>query len=312
MKKLAGLLLVVSFLRIGFAYADTTTVNSVEYLTGSTSSTDAVNQILVTLIGPQGEPGPAGVAGKDGVNGINGIDGTNGIDGAPGVAGAPGAPGESVQLVGDATTADCPNGGKVFALAGIRTAICNGANGLNGLNGAPGATGATGPQGAAGTGGTGGGGGFTYAQGEMTAGACDTFIAIKPIRNYTRVGFVFGGFKFGDTTITKLDTATSTTLSGGVNSGCLGQYVKIEFFTDSTYDNSKYSSSDHIVCTSRQTLGNYGPGTNGAYTLLGGEPGGNTSSNGGAFLCTSSRNNDIVLSDVSTADYNDKIGFSIG
>jgi len=33
---------------------------------------------------------------------------------------------------------------------------------------------------------------------------------------------------------------------------------------------------------------------------------------GGAFLCTSSRNNDIVLSDVSTADYNDKIGFSIG
>jgi len=56
---------------------------------------------------------------------------------------------------------------KVFALAGIRTAICNGANGLNGLNGAPGATGATGPQGAAGTGGTGGGGGFTYAQGEM-------------------------------------------------------------------------------------------------------------------------------------------------
>lgn len=309
MKKLAGLLLVLSFLRIGFAYADTNTVNSVEYLTGTSDATDPVNQILVTLIGPQGEPGAAGVAGKDGVNGLNGVDGANGIDGAPGVAGIPGSAGESVQLVGDATTAECPSGGKVFSLAGVRTPICNGAAGANGLNGAAGATGATG---SAGTGGTGVGGGFTYAQGEMSAGACDTFIAIKPYRDYTRIGFVFGGFTFGDTTITKLDTVTSTTLSGGVNTACLTSKVTIEFFTDSTYDSSKYTASDHIVCESRQTLASYGPSGNGTYTLDGGLYNGNTASNGGDFLCRSDVNNNITLAAINTADYNDRIGFSIG
>jgi hypothetical protein len=112
--------------------------------------------------------------------------------------------------------------------------------------------------------------------------------------------------------VTRLDTATSTTLSGGVASGCLSLRVTLEFFTDSTYDTNKYTSNDHIVCVSRQTLGNYGPGTNGAYTLQGGQTGGNTSANGGDFLCSSSRSNDIVLADLSTADYNDRIGFSIG
>ena len=305
MKKFAVILLVLSLTRIGVAYADSTnSTESQNYFFGTKSAAENLNQVLALLVGPKGDPGPAGVAGKDGLIGMDGKDGLDGLPGAPGAVGATGPQGPAgssilaVSFTGAQGT--CTSGGVKFTDgAGTITYTCNG------LNGSAGATGATGPTGPAGTG-SGLNGGFTYAQGALS-GTCDDFIFIEPIRKFSPGGFfAFGGFNVGDTR----KTLVGATTNGGVASTCLGQEVTFEFFTNLTSNPSKYSNSDHIICTSKAALSTYAIDSNGSITLSGGTAGTN---NSGAFNCTSEDlNADLALADVNMKDYTDTIGFSIG
>jgi hypothetical protein len=193
----------------------------------------------------------------------------------------------------------CLAGGvKLTASDGTISYVCNG------RNGADGAAGGTGPAGPAGTGGGGGTGGITYAQGELS-GTCDDYIFIKPIREFTVNGFVFAGFKVGDSRKAQI---TGTTSDGGVAASCLPQTVTFQFFTNKSYNTAKYSANDHIVCVSNAALNSYPIDGNGTITLSGGT-GGNASSDD--FACTSSVGA-IALADLNTADYTNTIGFSIG
>jgi hypothetical protein len=351
MKKFGVVLLILSMVRIGVAYADTETASSTA-VTGeqATVSYGAVDQVLIFYKGPKGDAGATGAtgatgpagedgqtgatgeAGKDGVSpvissfqGVQGPCTTGGtqIDSADGstVYVCNGASGTSfATLMFTGSKGGCSNGGlEVIESASRSTYICNGTNGSNGSNGTNTTTTTII------SGGSGGGGGFTYAQGEMKAGACDTFIVLKPIRTFLRNnagtgfpgGYFFGGFDLGNwnATVTDTSTGTSVTLRGDVNSACLNLDVKLEFFTDSTYDSTKYTNNDHITCTSRQgsPLSSLTPtgAHSDIYTLLAGTPG-NASS--GFFTCSSqyAGNNSLVLADLRLDDYDNRIGFSIG
>ena len=102
MKKIALILLVLTFSRVAVAYAvDTTpgadsgTATSDNYFFGDNVPSSAnLNQVLALLVGPKGDVGPAGVAGKDGFVGLNGQDGKDGLDGAPGAVGPAGRDGK--------------------------------------------------------------------------------------------------------------------------------------------------------------------------------------------------------------------------
>lgn len=100
--------------------------------------------------GADGAQGPIGPAGQDGVDGINGTNGVDGTDGVPGVDGD-----SANVVVSNATTAQCPNGGKVYEFYVGTTLIdtqivCNGVNGADGTDGVNGTNGADGADGAAG------------------------------------------------------------------------------------------------------------------------------------------------------------------
>lgn len=344
MKKFAIVLLVLSLVRVGVAYAETDTATG-EAVAGAPQQLLSANQALVFVKGENGadgQDGQDGQDGRDGINGVNGVNGQNGQDGAPGQ--------DVVVTSFTGTKGTCTNGGLEAVSAQGTSYVCNGASGksviaipftgeknqcknggieftdnnltksyvCNGVDGANGANGAIGQTGAAGTGGSGGSGGFTYAQGSVLVGACDKFVAIKPLRSFTRVGFVFSGFDIGDNTITVTDTSTapSTTLDGGLSSTCLGYKVTIEFFTDSAYQNAPYSSNDHIVCESKQTMTNYSANSSDTRRLTGGTYGSMTS---GDFDCTADSSNatpslrpKFALAYVNTADYSNLIGFQIG
>ena len=304
MKKFALILLVLSLTRVGVAYADSTnSSNSQNYFFGTKSAAANLNQVLALLVGPKGDPGPAGVAGKDGLIGMDGKDGKDGkdgLDGAPGAVGAAGAPGAGVLAIAfTGNQGTCLSGGvKLTAADGTVSYVCNGRNGADGANGANGA------QGPAGTGGGNGTGGFTYAQGELS-GTCDDYIFIKPVREFTLNGFVFAGFKIGDS---RKPQVTGTTSDAGVAAGCLPQTVTFQFFTNKSYNTAKYSANDHIVCVSNAALNTYPIDGNGTISLSGGT-GGNANSDD--FACTSSVGA-IALADLNTDDYTNAIGFSIG
>lgn len=324
MKKFAILLVVLSLTRIGVAYADTTkAADSQNYFFGTKSAAANLNQVLALLVGPKGDPGAAGVAGKDGLIGMNGIDGKdgkdglNGLDGAPGAVGQAGAGGASVLAASfTGVQGGCTAGGVKFTDgAGKITFACNGINGADGQSGT-------------GNGGTttitnivsGPVSGYTYAQGAVLVGTCDSFVSIKPIRSFTRMGFGFAGFVIGDTSTVINDS--STTLNGGVSTTCDSNLVKIEFFTDSAYSDAPYVADDHIVCTSENQLGAYGAVTSGsrAVKFNGGtyktatDPGRSSALLTGDFDCRadSAPSNRFALVYINTADYTDKIGFQIG
>jgi hypothetical protein len=304
MKKFAVILLVLSLTRVGVAYADSTnSSNSQNYFFGTKSAAANLNQVLALLVGPKGDPGPAGVAGKDGLIGMDGKDGKDGKDGlngAPGAVGLPGAAGAGVLAIAfTGNQGTCLAGGvKLTASDGTVSYVCNG------RNGADGAAGGAGPAGPAGTGGGNGTGGITYAQGELS-GTCDDYIFINPVREFTANGFVFAGFKIGDSRKAQI---AGTTSNGGVAAGCLPQTVTFQFFTNKSYNTAKYSANDHIVCVSNAALNTYPIDGNGTITLSGG-----TSGNAGSddFTCTSSVGA-IAMADLNTDDYTNKIGFSIG
>ncbi|CAN2214669.1 Collagen triple helix repeat [Candidatus Nanopelagicaceae bacterium] len=298
MKKFAVILLVLSLTRVGVAYADSNnSSNSQNYFFGTKSAAANLNQVLALLVGPKGDPGPAGVAGKDGLIGMNGKDGKDGkdgLDGAPGAVGLPGSAGAGVLAVAfTGLQGSCLAGGvKLTASDGTISYVCNGRNGSDGANGAPG------------TGGGNSTGGFTYAQGELS-GTCDDYIFIKPVREFTTNGFVFAGFKIGDS---RKPQITGTTSNGGVEARCLTQTVTFEFFTNKSYNLAKYSANDHIVCLSNSTLGTYTADGNGTITISGGT---NGNPNSDDFACTSSVGA-IAMADLNTDDYTNAIGFSIG
>jgi hypothetical protein len=283
MKKFAVILLVLSLTRVGVAYADSTnSSNSQNYFFGTKSAAANLNQVLALLVGPKGDPGPAGVAGKDGLIGMDGKDGKDGKDGlngAPGAVGLPGAAGAGVLAIAfTGNQGTCLAGGvKLTASDGTVSYVCNGRNGT---------------------------GGITYAQGELS-GTCDDYIFINPVREFTANGFVFAGFKIGDSRKAQI---AGTTSNGGVAAGCLPQTVTFQFFTNKSYNTAKYSANDHIVCVSNAALNTYPIDGNGTITLSGG-----TSGNAGSddFTCTSSVGA-IAMADLNTDDYTNKIGFSIG
>jgi hypothetical protein len=332
MKKFAVILVILSLTRIGVAYADTTNgADSQNYIFGTKSAAANLNQVLALLVGPKGDPGPAGVAGKDGLIGMDGKDGRdgkdglnglNGLDGAPGAVGQAGTSGAGVLSVAfTGVQGGCVSGGVKFTDgAGKITYACNGTNGTDGGGGTTTTVTqvVTGPV-----------SGYTYAQGAVLVGTCDSFVAIKPIRSFTRMGFGFSGFVIGDTS-TVVNVDSSTTLNGGISTDCNANPVLIEFFTDSAYADAPYAANDHIVCTSRSSIGSYGAVTNGsrAVKFNGGnyavpptgpnDTAGRTARNNalasGDFKCEadSAPNAYFALVFINTADYTDKIGFQIG
>lgn len=326
MKKFAVILVILSLTRIGVAYADTTNgADSQNYIFGTKSAAANLNQVLALLVGPKGDPGPAGVAGKDGLIGMDGKDGKdgkdglnglNGLDGAPGAVGQAGAGGVSVLAVSfTGVQGGCTAGGVKFTDgAGKTTFACNGINGTDGASGNGTTTTVTQVV-------TGPVSGYTYAQGAVLVGTCDSFVAIKPIRSFTRMGFGFSGFVIGDTS-TVVNVDSSTTLNGGISTDCNANPVLIEFFTDSAYADAPYATNDHIVCTSRNSIGSYGSVTNGSRAVRfdGGtyktanDPGRSAALATGDFRCEadSAPNAYFALVYINTADYTDKIGFQIG
>jgi hypothetical protein len=134
------------------------------------------------------------------------------------------------------------------------------------------------------------------------------------------MGFGFSGFVIGDTGTVINDS--STTLNGGISTSCDANPVLIEFFTDSAYTDAPYTANDHIVCTSRNTIGTYGSVTNGSRAVRfdGGtykpanDPGRSAALGTGDFRCIadSAPNAPFALVYINTADYTNQIGFQIG
>lgn len=315
MKKFAVILLVLSLTRIGVAYADSTnSADSQNYFFGTKSAAENLNQVLALLVGPKGDPGPAGVAGKDGLIGMDGRDGIDGKDGRDGLDGAPGAVGEagtsvlSVAFTG--AQGSCTAGGVKFTDgAGTVTYTCNGTPGANGINGTNGTNGVNG------TGG--GGGGLTYGQGVLAVGACDAdgVIALNVQRKFNGTDFVFSEFSFGDSAIT----------DGDVDAACSGlpisAYITISNTVTKDYQR-KYQPGDVIVCTKTYTT-NPWPTTNPQFTFsdsltpnickISSRDAAVTSYFAGRGETPVRVVNGIVnIEDISTADYTDRVGFSIG
>ena len=318
MKKFAVILVILSLTRIGVAYADSTnTTNSQNYFFGTKSAQANLNQVLALVVGPEGEPGPAGVAGKDGLIGMDGKDGRDGLDGAPGAVGATGAAGPAgasvlaVAFTGAQGT--CSTGGVKFTDgAGTVTYTCNGTNGLNGLNGTNGINGTNGVNG-----GNGGGGSLTYGQGVVQVGACDSdgVVALDVTRKFNGVDFVFNQFTFGDSAVT----------DGDVDPACSGLplavYITIGNSVTKDY-RRMYQPGDVITC-SKVISNNPWPTSNPQFIF-------NDSLTPNICKITSRAssvtsyfagrsetpatvlNSTLAIEDISTADYTDRIGFSIG
>ncbi|MFM1951855.1 MAG: hypothetical protein RJA33_649 [Actinomycetota bacterium] len=319
MKKLTILLLLVSLTRIGVAYADTNASSQQDYFFGTKEAAANLNQVLALLVGPKGEPGPAGVAGKDGLIGMNGADG---LPGAPGVAGKDGVDGvdgkDGVSVLAVAFTGaqgTCTSGGTRFTDAnGTVTYACNGTNGANGLNGTNGTNGING--------GSGSGGSLTYGQGIVTVGACDTdgVVALDVERKFNGTDFVFSEFRIGDSSVT----------DGDVDAACSGLDISIYITIDSTYPKrytNKYQPGDVIKCTKRYTIGQNGlsawPTSNPQFVFSDSATpsickiSSRTTAVNNYYLGLSQTpqaalNSTINIEDISTADYSDRVGFSIG
>ena len=312
MKKLAILLIILSFSRIGVAYADTTTAaNSSNYFFGVQDAEANLNQVLALLVGPAGTPGPAGIAGKDGLIGMNGVDGKDGLPGAPGVAGVAGKDGASILSAAfTGTQGTCRSGGTKFTdAAGTVTYGCNGANGSNGGNGAQGPAGPvgpvgpTGPQGAAGTGG--GGGTLGYGQGEVQVGACETDskVYIDVTREFDGTNFYFKSFFLGNPAVTDAD----------ITNACAGEDLSIWLKMGDTVA-GKYLTNDFIKCSTTLPLtANWpaGVGSSGyQFDLDSTLP---TAGSHLALNCVNQTSNQVIsLSEIRTADFTGTIGVAIG
>jgi hypothetical protein len=312
-KKLVAILVILTFTKMGVAYADTNQPLTIRnFFLGSTPAGDAnLNQVLALLVGPQGEPGPVGVAGRDGFIGMNGQDGRDGIDGAPGPIGPQGSPGltgaAGTQGVAGAAgargpagpagpagasgatvlaivvangTSECSgNGGTKFVTAGTTTYACNGVAG-SGSGGSGGTT-------------------FTFGQGQVQIGTCDADAT---------VGFTF------PTRWSGTDFFLNQVSVTGVDGACIGATLKLYFKIKATgpiyVPSSNYALGDIVICEHPLTASEPGLGAN------------PTTLTTNAFAVTSSvtcsRTNSsgasrpsIPLGDIGTRDLSDWVGFEI-
>lgn len=316
MKKLVIILVILTFTKMGVAYADTDAPLTIRnFFLGSTPSGDAnINQVLALLVGPQGEPGPVGVAGRDGFIGMNGEDGRDGIDGAPGSIGPQGIPGLSgaagaqgvagvagargpagpagasgasgasgatvLAIVVANGTSECSgNGGTKFVTAGSTTYACNGVAG-SGSGGSGGTT-------------------FTFGQGQVQIGTCDADAT---------VGFTF------PTRWSGTDFFLNQVSVTGVDGACIGATLKLYFKIKTTgpiyVPSSNYALGDIVICEHPLTASEPGLGANPA-TLT-------TNAFAVASSVTCSRTNSsgasrpsIPLGDIGTRDLSDWVGFEI-
>lgn len=316
MKKIIAILLILTFTKMGVSYADTTEPLTIRnFFLGSSPSADAnLNQVLALLVGPQGVPGPAGVAGRDGFIGMNGQDGRDGLDGAPGIVGPQGIPG--LQGAPGATGPQGPQGAR--GPAGI-----NGTSGASGSNGtstlaivvAVGTSECSGRggtkfvtaesttfacNGAAGTG-SGGTGGttFTFGQGRVEIGTCDSDAT---------VGFTFPTRWSGTDFFLNQVTVT------GVDGRCIGADLKIYFQIKSTgpiyVPASNYELGDNLICIHPLTASEPGLAANptsltaNVFSVLATTTCTRTSAAGVARPNT-------LLGDIGTRDLSDWVGFEI-
>ena len=292
MRKLAAILVILTFAKMGVAYADTNQPLTIRnFFLGSKPSGDtSLNQVLALLVGPQGVPGAAGVAGRDGFVGMNGQDGKDGIVGAPGLIGPQGLQGQAGQagqagqqgttvlaVVVAVGAAECNgNGGTKFVTATTTTFACNGAGG----EGSGGTT-------------------FTFGQGTVQIGTCDSDAT---------VGFTFPTRWSGNDFFLNQVTVT------GVDGACIGATLKLYFKIKSSgpifIPASNYSLGDNFVCNYPLTTSEPGLAanprslTNNTFTLTSGTSCTHTNVSGSA------RPN-INLGDIGTRDLSDWVGFEI-
>ena len=313
MKKLVAILVILTFTKMGVAYADTDQPLTIRnFFLGSTPAGDAnLNQVLALLVGPQGEPGPVGVAGRDGFIGMNGQDGRDGIDGAPGpigpqgipgipgVAGAPGIAGATgargpsgpagpagasgatvLAIVVANGTSECSgNGGTKFVTAGTTTYACNGVAG-SGSGGSGGTT-------------------FTFGQGQVQIGTCDADAT---------VGFTF------PTRWSGTDFFLNQVSVTGVDGACIGATLKLYFKIKATgpiyVPSSNYALGDIVICEHPLTASEPGLGANPTTLTT------NTFAVTSSVTCSRTNSSgasrpSIPLGDVGTRDLSDWVGFEI-
>jgi hypothetical protein len=312
-KKLVAILVILTFTKMGVAYADTDQPLTIRnFFLGSTPAGDAnLNQVLALLVGPQGEPGPVGVAGRDGFIGMNGQDGRDGIDGAPGpigpqgipgipgVAGAPGIAGATgargpsgpagpagasgatvLAIVVANGTSECSgNGGTKFVTAGTTTYACNGVAG-SGSGGSGGTT-------------------FTFGQGQVQIGTCDADAT---------VGFTF------PTRWSGTDFFLNQVSVTGVDGACIGATLKLYFKIKATgpiyVPSSNYALGDIVICEHPLTASEPGLGANPTTLTT------NTFAVTSSVTCSRTNSSgasrpSIPLGDVGTRDLSDWVGFEI-
>ena len=250
MKKLALILLVLTFSRVAVAYAvtgtpapssaksDTATNN---YYFGNTIPSSAnLNQVLALLVGPKGDVGPAGVAGKDGFVGLNGQDGKDGLPGAPGAVGPAGPAGPAGKdglngLNGSngssgggggggnlgafavipiaVNTSDCNGlgGTKIIAVDGTPNLVCNGAVGANSYS-------------------------LGFADGTVALGNCQPSaetVTVTVDRAFNGEEFRFTSFNFDN-----------------ISNACNGKHLSVNMKLVNPVSAAKpYQSNDQLVCT---------------------------------------------------------------
>ena len=251
MKKIALILLVLTFSRVAVAYAvtpsptptagSTSTTNNNYFFGKSIPSSANLNQVLALLVGPKGDVGPAGVAGKDGFVGLNGQDGKDGLPGAPGAVGPAGPAGPAGKdglngLNGSngsgggggggggnlgafavipiaVNTSDCNGlgGTKIIAVDGTPNLVCNGAVGANSYS-------------------------LGFADGTVALGNCQPSaetVTVTVDRAFNGEEFRFTSFNFDN-----------------ISNACNGKHLSVNMKLVNPVSAAKpYQSNDQLVCT---------------------------------------------------------------
>jgi hypothetical protein len=329
MKKLAVILLALSLIRVGVAYADTTTAQSDEFATGGIINVDAKTLLYF-------------VPGKDGENGRNG---TNGRNGEPGERGEDGEDGTSVSTVTfTGERGECLYGGVQINAVDNVSYICNGSTGTgvisvlftgsrgtctaggvqltdstgavtyacNGTSGRDGTNGINGTNGTNGTGGGTGSGSTTEGQGILSISSCesDTAISLNPVRLFDGADFHFDQIQLGE----------ASSALGDIEATCAGKLVSFYFTIDSSRPlvSNAYNQGEIVKCSATLPSASAWPGgTPWQFSFL-------TDSKWRALSSPAThelrsrcyRNNgagaEIQLNQINTADYTNRIGLEIG
>ena len=273
MKKLAVILLALSLIRVGVAYADITTAQSDGFATGGIINVNA-NQLLYFVPGADGQDGRDGIDGQDGADGLNGQDGADGNDGTSV---------STVTFTGE--RGGCVNGGVHNNAVDNVSYICNGSTGTGVIsvlftgsrgtctaggvqltdstgaityacNGTSGTSGANGRDGRDGTNGTGGigSGSTTEGQGILSISSCesDTAISLNPVRLFDGEDFNFDQVQLGE----------ASSALGDIDATCAGKLVSFYFTIDSSRPlvSTAYNQGEIIKCSATLPAASAWPG----------------------------------------------------